>query len=162
MSAPVVVFAVGNPSRGDDAIGPEICGRLAEMLENRGLTAEVELIEDFQLNIEHALDLCGRRLALFVDAGDNTPGPFVFSRIGASTALGHSTHALPPESVLGVYERTEGAAPPPSFVLCVRGERFALGEALGAAATRHVAAAMALLERLLADPRETVWAAAAA
>ena len=29
MSAPLVVFAVGNPSRGDDAIGPVICGRLA-------------------------------------------------------------------------------------------------------------------------------------
>ena len=37
MSAPVVVFAVGNPSRGDDAIGPVICGRLAEWLENEGL-----------------------------------------------------------------------------------------------------------------------------
>ena len=59
MSAPLVVFAVGNPSRGDDAIGPVICGRLAIWLENEKLTERVELIEDFQLNVEHALDLQG-------------------------------------------------------------------------------------------------------
>ena len=69
MRAPIVVFAVGNPSRGDDAIGPELCGRLENWLKNAGLAERVELIEDFQLNIEHALDLEGRELALFIDAG---------------------------------------------------------------------------------------------
>jgi iron complex outermembrane receptor protein len=33
MVAPVVIFAIGNPSRGDDAIGPVLCGRLAEWLK---------------------------------------------------------------------------------------------------------------------------------
>ena len=69
MTAPVVVFAVGNPSRGDDAIGPVICGRLEKWLENEGLADQFELIEDFQLQIEHAMDLQGRQLALFIDAG---------------------------------------------------------------------------------------------
>ena len=32
MTAPIVVFAVGNPSRGDDAIGPELCARLEKWL----------------------------------------------------------------------------------------------------------------------------------
>ncbi|HRH15070.1 MAG TPA: homospermidine synthase, partial [Azonexus sp.] len=76
MTAPLVVFAVGNPSRGDDAIGPVICGRLEEWLENEKLADRVELIEDFQLNVEHALDLQSRELALFIDAGENTPAPF--------------------------------------------------------------------------------------
>ncbi|MBL8418686.1 MAG: homospermidine synthase, partial [Dechloromonas sp.] len=96
MTAPLVVFAVGNPSRGDDAIGPVICGRLAKWLENENLVDQVELIEDFQLNIEHALDLQGRELALFIDAGENTPAPFIFARIYPSTATAHTTHALPP------------------------------------------------------------------
>ncbi|MGV0950399.1 MAG: homospermidine synthase, partial [Azonexus sp.] len=85
MTAPVVVFAVGNPSRGDDAIGPVICGRLAKWLENEKFTDRVELIEDFQLNVEHALDLQGRELALFIDAGENTPAPFIFEQIFPST-----------------------------------------------------------------------------
>ena len=157
MSAPIVVFAVGNPSRGDDAIGPEICGRLENWLKNAGLAERVELIEDFQLNIEHALDLEGRELALFIDAGENTPAPFVFARIFPSTATAHTTHALPPEAVLQVYRQTAGHEPPPSFVLCVRGESFELGEQLTPAAGERIDDALSLLQRLLSKPSLADW-----
>ena len=113
MTAPVVIFAVGNPSRGDDAIGPEIHGQLEKWLKNENLADRFELIEDFQLNIEHALDLQGRYIALFIDAGENTPAPFDFRQIFRSTATTHSTHALPPEAVLQVYYQMEGRDPPP-------------------------------------------------
>ncbi len=161
MTAPVVVFAVGNPSRGDDAIGPALCGRLAEWLENEELTERVDLIEDFQLNIEHALDLQGRELALFIDAGQDTPAPFVFDQIFPSTATAHTTHALPPEAVLQVYRRMEGKEPPPAFVLCVRGDKFALGEPLTAAAECHAAAAFELLMALCRRPSLSAWAGTA-
>lgn len=157
MTAPLVVFAVGNPSRGDDAIGPVICGRLAKWLENEGLTERVELIEDFQLNIEHALDLQGRELVLFIDAGQNTPTPFIFARIYPSTATAHTTHALPPEAVLQVYRQMEDKEPPPSFVLCVRGEGFELGADLTPAAMAGIEAAMDLLERLIQKPNLDDW-----
>ena len=157
MTAPVVVFAVGNPSRGDDAIGPVICGRLAKWLANENLADQVDLIEDFQLNIEHALDLQGRELALFIDAGQNTPAPFIFAQIYPSTATGHTTHALPPEAVLQVYRQMEGKEPPPSFVLCVRGEKFELGEPLTATAGYHAAAALELLMGLCRQPTAAAW-----
>jgi len=159
MTAPVVVFAVGNPSRGDDAIGPVICGRLAKWLENEKLTERVELIEDFQLNVEHALDLQDRELALFIDAGENTPALFIFEQIFRSTATGHTTHALPPQAVLQVYWQMEGKEPPPSFVLCVRGEGFELGAEMTPAALGGIEAAMALLERLVRKPNLADWGA---
>ena len=130
-------------------------------LEIAGLADRVELIEDFQLNIEHALDLQGRELALFIDAGQETPAPFVFKRISASTAIAHTTHALPPEAVLQVYCQTEGHAPPPAYVLCVCGECFDLGEGLSPAAQSRVAEAMAWLERLISAPDPAAWAALA-
>ena len=52
MTAPVLAVFIGNPSRGDDALGPHLCGRLADWLENAGLSAAVDVIEDFQLQIE--------------------------------------------------------------------------------------------------------------
>ena len=159
MTAPLVVFAVGNPSRGDDAIGPVICGRLAKWLENEKLTDRVELIEDFQLNVEHALDLQGRELALFIDAGENTPAPFIFEQIFPSTAPSHTTHALPPQAVLQVYRQMEGTEPPPSFVLCVRGEGFELGADLTPTALAGIDAAMALLDRLIRKPSLADWGA---
>ena len=157
MTAPVVIFAVGNPSRGDDAIGPECYGRLAKWLKSEGLAERVELIEDFQLQIEHALDLQDRELVLFIDAGANTPAPFVFTQIFPSTATSHTTHALAPEAVLQVYRQTEGSEPPPAFVLCVRGEEFELGEPLTAAASQHCAASMDLLMQLCRQRSLSAW-----
>ncbi len=149
MTAPLVVFAVGNPSRGDDAIGPVLCGQLEKWLETENLGEQVELVEDFQLNVEHALDLHGRQLALFIDAGENTPAPFEFRPIFRSTVPSHSTHALPPEAVLQVYWQMEGQEPPPAYVLCVRGESFELGAPLTDAAQENLVKANLHLRKIL-------------
>ena len=159
MSPSVVVFAIGNPSRGDDALGPTIHGRLAEWLENAGLAAHVELFEDFQLNIEHALDLVGRELALFIDAGAGTPSPFDFYPVNAQAGLAHTSHALPPHSVLQVFKQTMGGEPPPAFVLCVRGEQFVLGAPLSDAAQANAEAAIDFLVDLFAEPSPAKWQA---
>ena len=71
--AKVVVFGWGNTSRGDDAIGPLL---LADLAAAR--LPGVETIEDFQLQIEHALDMVGADLLLFLDAGIQTAAPCVF------------------------------------------------------------------------------------
>ncbi|NTV70862.1 MAG: hydrogenase maturation protease [Azonexaceae bacterium] len=157
MTAPVVIFAVGNPSRGDDALGPECHGQLEKWLENEKLADQFELIEDFQLQIEHALDLQGRKLALFIDAGANTPGPFTFERIAPASGAAFTTHELPPEAVLQVYHQTEGAEPPPAFVLCIRGEQFELGEGLSSAASHHLDASFRLLSDLCRQPSLAAW-----
>lgn len=159
MSSPVVVFAIGNPSRGDDALGPTIHGRLAEWLENAGLAGHFELFEDFQLNIEHALDLVGRELALFIDAGSGTPSPFTFYPVSAQAGIAHTSHALPPHSVLQVFKQTMGSEPPPSFVLCVHGEQFVLGAPLSEVAQRNADAACAFLFTLCREAQPDHWIA---
>ncbi len=160
--APVVILACGNPSRGDDALGPILLDRLQTWLETAGcagLADDFELITDFQLQVEHALDLVGRRLALFIDAGQQTPAPFVFRRAQAIDSASPSTHSLPPESVLAVLPRISREAPPPAFILCVRGERFELGEGLSPAAMRHAHAAFELLNELCRAADVGAWQA---
>jgi hydrogenase maturation protease len=159
VKAPLIVFAVGNPSRGDDALGPVLATRLIAWLEAEGLGGRVDVVEDFQLQIEHALDLEGRRLALFIDAGEGTAPPFVLKRIAASGAVAHSTHALAPEAVLEVYRRTLGDEPPPSYILCVAGTDFALGEPLTAAAAENADSAFAELKTLCLTPELEFWSA---
>lgn len=158
----VVVFALGNRSRGDDAIGPLLLERLAPWLSAEVQTGEFELIDDFQLQIEHALDLQGRRLALFIDAGCETPAPFQFYPIGAApTAATSGTHALSPHGVLNVFRQIEGVEPPPSFVLCVRGERFELGAGLTNLARARMEAAWRQLTLLCRQPDAALWRAMA-
>ena len=160
--APLVVIAVGNRSRGDDALGPLLLDRLAAHLgQARG--AGVELIEDFQLQVEHALDLDGRELALFIDAGTGTPAPYAFAEVAASPpSAGHSTHALAPQQVLGCYRQVMAGTPPPAFVLCVRGERFELGEDPSAEALGHLEAAWPHLRALCEDADVERWRRSAA
>ncbi|MBI4742198.1 MAG: hydrogenase maturation protease [Betaproteobacteria bacterium] len=159
MTAPVAIFACGNPSRGDDALGPLLLDRLQTWLEVEGLAGGFDLIGDFQLQIEHALDLAGRELALFIDAGSGTPAPFLFRPANAANATPHSTHALSPEAVLTVYAQIAHEAAPPAYVLCVRGETFELGEGLSAAAEANAIAAFALLQSLCRGAEGVVWAA---
>jgi hydrogenase maturation protease len=143
MKAPVVVFAIGNPSRGDDAIGPA----LAERLEAERLPA-VEVIVDFQLQVEHALDLEGRRLAVFVDAAVDAAPPYELRRVEPCRDRSHTSHALSPAAVLETFERCTGEPAPPAWILAVRGEHFELGASLSAAARDHVEAAWPALKAL--------------
>lgn len=145
MPAPVLVLAVGNPSRGDDAIGPELAARL----EAAALPG-VEVITEFQLQVENALDLVGRERVVFVDAGTGTPAPFELRRIEAAPEFLHTSHALSPEAVLATYRRVTGDEPPEAWLLCVRGESFELGEGLSASAVDHLYAAWPALRGLCA------------
>jgi hydrogenase maturation protease len=142
--APVLVLAVGNPSRGDDALGPELAARL----EAAALPG-VEVIVEFQLQVENALDLTDRERVIFVDAGTGTPAPFELRRAEPAADFLHTSHALSPEAVLATYERVTGEPPPESWVLCVRGEAFELGEGLSEAASRHLEAAWQQLRHLV-------------
>lgn len=149
--APIVVLACGNPSRGDDALGPLLLGRLDTWLTEEGLAGQFELIEDFQFQIEHALDLEGRAAALFIDAGQDTSGPYTLQPAVADDTPGHSTHAISPAAVLAVYRRIVGGEPPPASVLCVRGEAYELGEGLSASATKNLEAAWPALQQWCRD-----------
>ena len=148
----LVIFGWGNVSRGDDGLGPLLLARI-EQAGWEGAT----LIEDFQLQLEHALDLQGADLALFLDAGSGTPAPFSFAEIFPRDGLTHTSHALPPESVLAVFRQVTGQEPPPAFLLCVRGESFELGQGLGAEAAGRLEQAWAFLQRLRQDATEQDW-----
>ncbi len=124
---PVLVFAWGNPSRGDDALGPA----LLEMLESRqaqGEFAGVELLTDFQLQVEHALDLQGRERVLFIDASVSAQAPYELHPLQAERDASYTTHAMSPGAVLAVYEQINDGPPPPAFMLSIRGYEFELGE----------------------------------
>ena len=162
MNAPVVVFAVGNRSRGDDALGPLLLERLGDWLWRRGLAARFELFEEYQLQLENALDLEGRELALFIDAKRGAPRAATLAPVAPSSkASAGSTHALEPAAVLEVHRRVTGHEPPPAFALGVRAENFELGEGLSQASLDALGEAWPLLETLAGDPRLESWQALA-
>ena len=148
----LAVFGWGNDSRGDDGLGPALLARIGA-----ADWAEATIIEDYQLQIEHALDLVDVDCALFIDAGKGTPAPFAFARLAPKRDATHSTHALSPEAVLDVYARVREETPPPAFALCVRGESFELGEGLSGAGVERLEAAWDFVKRLMAERSVEAW-----
>ena len=138
---PLLVFGWGNPSRGDDALGPLLVEQLQHHAQQCLPPGHLECLTDFQLQVEHALDLRARQRVLFVDAALGLDRPFEVRALMPARGAGISSHALAPEAVLQVYQDLQGSAPPPSTLLAIRAHAFGLGEAPGAGAMADLALA---------------------
>ena len=146
--APILIIGIGNPSRGDDALGPMLIERL-EALQLSDTLPKVELLTDFQLQVEFAIDLLGREQVIFVDACLNATPPFEFSPVVAAEDSSYSSHALSPSAVLHAYRKLYGE-PPTAHVLAIQGIKFELGEGLSTGASANLESAFDWLYARLA------------
>ncbi len=122
-----LVFGVGNPSRGDDALGPLFIERLEAWSATAGdLPVALATLTDFQWQIEHALDLIDIDVVIFVDASVRAEPPFELAPLAANFDATHSTHALSPACLLAVAERL-GQTVPEAWLLAIPGRAFELG-----------------------------------
>jgi hydrogenase maturation protease len=150
VTAPLLVIGIGNPSRGDDALGSLFIERATELLRADIESGRVELLTDFQLQIEHALDLAGRERVVFVDASVRAKAPYEYARVEPGRDDSFSSHALSPAAVLDTHRSVVGE-PPPSWVLAIRGESFELGDGLSPAAAENLEAALRFFVRARAS-----------
>jgi hydrogenase maturation protease len=137
---PLLVLGWGNLSRGDDALGPLCVAGLQAQLSAE-LQTQVDFLDDYQLQVEYALDLVGRKAVLFIDASLNATLGFEAHAITPSRDTSYSSHAVSAQSLLQVFEDLTGCAAPAATLLAIRGESFELGEPLSAAAQEHLLAA---------------------
>jgi len=138
--APTLVIAVGNPDRGDDALGPLVAERVAALA-----LPHVEVLVDFQLQIEHIVDLARRTEVIFVDASASGDAPYTWRAVAPAAGRSAWTHALSPPALLDGFRRITGTVPPAASVVAVRGYAFGLGRPLSARASTNLEAAYAAL-----------------
>jgi len=153
MTKPFLIFGYGNLSRGDDALGPLLLDAINDKVD----TNSVELLTDFQLQVEHALDLEYRELVLFVDASVSSKTAYDFCELQASIDKSYTTHAMNPAAVLHVYQSIKKQTPPPCFLLTIQGLRFELGESLSSQATHNLQQATQFTETLLTNTTLAFW-----
>ena len=125
--APVLIFTYGNPSRGDDSLGPAMFDLLEKHKRETGELDGVDLLTDFQLQIEHAIDLENRQHVLFIDAGVSCTAPFELQALKAERDDSFTTHAMSPAAVLAVYQQINQCKAPPASLLTIRAYEFGLG-----------------------------------
>lgn len=160
--APILIMAIGNPSRGDDAFGPMLADQLLSWLDTQSedVQACIELICDQQLMVEHVMDLANRQQVLFADAaaqGDETVSLLALAPLPTDQAVqGVNSHSCTPAQLLGLYQAMLMQVPPPAQLLSLTGHRFELGEPLSSQARTQFPQAMALLHQWLHDALKQV------
>lgn len=147
---PLLVFAYGNPSRGDDALGPAVIEQMAKW---PNIADQVELLTDFQLQVEHTLDLAGREQAIFVDAGVSCTAPFAWHALAPSHDASYSSHVMSPAALLQAYVDVLRDEPPRCYLLTIRGYRFELGRSLSQDARGNLDAALSFMAQWINQAR---------
>lgn len=146
-----VIFCLGNPSRGDDGLGPAVAQQLP---------ADAHVIEDFQLLVEHCLDLPNAKqtnsAVLFIDAAVNQHQAIAFTELTPKQDHHYLSHALAPDALLGLNQQLFGAAPV-SYLLSLKGEQFELGTGLSKKAQRISQQASALVNQILHEENPQRW-----
>jgi hydrogenase maturation protease len=142
----LLLFGYGNPGRGDDALGPELIVRIAQMD-----FAGVECQNDMQLQVEHVIDLAGCERVLFIDADMSCAEPFEFSGIDAVRDDSYTSHAMSPSALLHAYRQVYRKDAPQAFLLRIRGYGFELGDGLSDEASANLERATKKVREWLAD-----------
>lgn len=147
MVSPVLIIAVGNESRGDDALAP----LLSRSVQAEFTLSDIEFIEDFQLQVEHVTDLVGRQKILFLDADVSCEAPFHFSKISAAQDNSYTSHAMTPLALLHTYRQVYGEDAPSSYLLRLRGYGFELGDDLSEEALANLEVASVIVHEWLSQ-----------
>jgi len=135
----VLVLGYGNPGRQDDGLGPAAVAGI-ESLGWPNLTA----FDNYQLNIEDAIDVADHDIVWFVDAAKDGPSPFAVSELSPAPSIEFTSHLMRPEAILAIARQCYGATPR-AFLLAIRGYDFEFTEALTPGAADNLRAALAML-----------------
>jgi len=145
----ITVFAWGNESRGDDAIGAILASRIIALD-----SPAINLVEDHQLNIEHVMDIAEGVPTLFIDASVAIETDYKLQKLTSFRDASISTHSISPVALLDLYEQTLGKSAPDAYLLHVHGSNFELGEDISVSSSESVDKAWEFLDDLFARPCE--------
>ncbi|SHH86648.1 hydrogenase maturation protease [Marivita hallyeonensis] len=145
-----LLIGYGNPGRGDDGIGPAFA-HWAEAQALPGLT----VISDFQLKVEHAIQISEASQVIFVDACIGADRPVTLEPLAPSPSARIDSHSLHPSTVLGLTQLLFDATPP-AFILAIAGTSFEmLHDGLSDTAQRNIDIAQTHFLRWFHDAQVT-------
>jgi hydrogenase maturation protease len=135
----VLVLGYGNPGRQDDGLGPAAAAAMDE-LGWKNLTA----FDNYQLNIEDALEVATHDVVWFVDASKTAPSPYAVHEVIPALTIDFTSHLVRPETVLAIAQQCYGRTAR-AYLLAIRGYDFAFVEELTCMATENLGAAIVML-----------------
>jgi hydrogenase maturation protease len=154
---PVLIFSYGNISRGDDALAPLVVEKLQSENVATACGHPLKFLTDYQIQIEHILDMQGCERVLLIDAHQALETPFTFGPVNACLETNYTTHGMSPSTLLYNYEKTLGHKSPPAYLLALRGQEFELGSELSDSAKNDLELALEFCNHILEQDDFSCW-----
>ena len=146
----VLVIGIGNPVRGDDAVGCHAAHALEQMY--RG-DPQVEVMAVHQLTPELADDISQSVFVLFLDAcAGGRPGAIRQHSVAPTHGSRSFSHHLNPASLLAAAESLYGDAPA-AGMLTIVGASFEVGEQLSPVTMAKLPELVRLAQEIIAAHR---------
>ncbi len=154
---PVLLFAYGNESRGDDALAPLLLGNIQQKCLSCVAGHPLKFLKDYQMQIEHVMDLQNCERVLLIDADSSLDKAFHFYPVTASAESLYTTHGMSPGTLLHTFRKVLKQKPPLTSMLAIQGINFNLGENLSEPAQRNLQLATEFLISLLVSDDFRNW-----
>ena len=154
---PVLVFGYGNLSRGDDALAPLLIERLQQQQPQAYCGHPVTFLTEYQIQIEHILDMQDCERVLLVDAHQSLDQAYRFEALRPRQETSYTTHGVSPATLLNIYQQTLNQAPPPCYLLAIRGQSFTLGDSLSPLAEQSLQQAYDFCMHLFGQQDFAYW-----
>ena len=161
---------VGNPSRGDDGIGPVLFQKMERWLHQQYTSQtekadtssnDIQLIECFQLEPELCCDIEDSTALMIIDASViDSPRPWLEiltdSHQDSPQDTPVWTHAISPASLLTLFQKIYKKPPPPTYLLHIPGKQFDLGTSLSKSVEEHQIYCLSFLQQcgLATSPKD--------
>ncbi|MCC5932020.1 MAG: hydrogenase maturation protease [Cyclobacteriaceae bacterium] len=120
----ILLYGYGNPSRGDDALGPALVERLQNTFADK-----LDYRVSMQLSIEDALNIAGYDTVIFADASRVVDSDYGLVKLQASSQVSFSMHAITPAYVLHLCNKYMSESPE-CYALHLKGFQWELGQPL--------------------------------
>jgi hydrogenase maturation protease len=112
-------------------------------IETMGLP-NLTAFDNYQLNIEDAMDVAAHDSVWFVDAAKTGPSPYSVRPLSPSSTIEFTSHIVSPETILAIARQIYGVSPR-AYMLAIRGYEFEFIEQLTPAAQHNLHSALAML-----------------
>jgi hydrogenase maturation protease len=143
----VLVYGYGNPGRQDDGLGIIVSEEIEKWC-NENNYSNIEISQNYQLNIEDAERIAHFNLVIFIDACKNIEYPYEFEKVKTSLETEFSMHSVSPSFILGLSIKLFNADIK-AYQLKIRGAKWEFMEKLSDEARVNADLAFSFLKKEL-------------
>jgi hydrogenase maturation protease len=147
--ARILLYGYGNPGRQDDGLGVLLAGIMEKWAQkNRYLNLEVD--QNYQLNIEDSEKISHYDVVIFADASINCSQPYSFTKLLPDLNTDFSMHSVHPSFVVGLNKQIFKSSPK-TFLLSIRGYEWDIIDTISPEAKKNLDASCDFLQTLIKE-----------